>query len=189
MSFELSASLRRLKPGKGSGPITRRRDAELAFVEPDATAGQPLLLDTRVYIDALRDRLPDAVTGLLRVRQLNHSSVAVAELAYAFGRLDPAHPNTAAALKAIRRTIDRIPGRRLRAPSVTALVEAGILVGIIARARDLPRSERPSTFNDAILYLQALEQGCCLLSRNIGDLDDLQQCLPTGRLFLYRRTR
>jgi hypothetical protein len=187
LSFDISASLRRLKPQKKTGARGCRDDAELSFVDQACMAGPPVLIDTTVYIDALQDRLPDAVARLLRVRQLNHSAVAVAELTHLFGRLDPAHPKTADICRVVQTTIANIPAHRLRAPSVSAMAEAGILTGVHARLQRLPRQDMRALLNDAQMFLQAIEQGCHLLTRNIGDMDRLQQILPAGRMLFYRR--
>lgn len=187
MSFDLAASLRRLKPQKRTSAPVRRADADLPFVEAGAAAGPELLLDTSVYIDALQDRLPDAVKELLRVRQINHSSVAAAELAQLFGRLDPAHPETGTTLASVKAVLEAVPPHRLTGPSLQAAIEAGILTGVFARLRGLAKTDRQPLFNDAMLFLQALENGLCLLSRNIGDLDLIQQLVPTGRMLFYRQ--
>jgi len=187
LSFDIAVSLRRLKPQKQIAPLRRRPEAELSFVEHSASVGAPLLLDTTVYIDALQGQLPGVVAELLRVRQLNHSSVAIAELSHLFGRLDPAHPETAKVCEAVRHTIANIPPHRLQPPSVTATAEAGILTGLYGRLQGLERHDRQPLLNDAQLFLQALEQGCHLLTRNIVDLDYLQQLQPAGRVLFYRR--
>lgn len=171
MSLDLAATLRRLKPQKVRGPLARRSDDALPFVAEPVGAGPVLLLDTTVYIDTLQGRLPDEVGKLLTLRQLDHSSVALAELAHAFGRLDPAHPGTAGALRAIEAVIAAVPVHRLAAPSVQATVEAGIIAGTVARLRGLAKTDRQPLFNDAALFLQALEGGSTLLTRNIADLD------------------
>jgi hypothetical protein len=41
--------------------------------------------------------------------------------------------------------------------------------------------------NDAILYLQAVENGQMLLTRNIREFDWFDQLLPRNRLLFYRR--
>jgi hypothetical protein len=188
LSFDLAATLRRLKPQRRIGSLQRRADADLTFVEAPATAGLPLLLDTTVYIDMLQRRLPSEVKDLLGGRQINHSAVAVAELSHPLGRLDPAHPKTAGTVSAVRAAIAAIPDHRLRAPSVQAMIEAGILTGLIARLQGLPKTNRQPLLNDAMLFLQALEGACCLLSRNVSDLDLLQQLAPAGRVLFYRQT-
>ena len=187
LSFDLRASLRRLKPEKNVATLKRRDDAELPFVGGPVGVGAPLLLDTTVYIDTLQDRLPDAVAELIRLRQPEHSSLAVAELAHAYGRLEPSHAGTADVLRTIRSVIDAIPQHRLGEPSVRATIEAGILSGTLARARRLPKTQ-PGLLVDAILFLQAVESGCHLLSRKIGDMDLLLQIFPAGRVLLYRQT-
>lgn len=188
MSFDLAASLRRLKPEKKTDPLRRRGDDALPFVADGATVGPPLLLDTTVYIDTLQDRLPEEVADLLRLRRIDHSSFGVAELAFAFGRLDPSHAGTPDALRSLHEAIDAIPDHRLAAPSVQAVVEAGLLSGTVARLRRLRDDGRQPLFNDAVLLLQAYEQGGTLLSRNIADLDVLLQLFPEGRVLFYRRT-
>lgn len=189
MSFDVASTLRRLKPQKRTGSLNRRPDADLSFVDASLSAGAGLLLDTSVYIDVLQNRLPEEVTALLSVRQLNHSSIAVAELSYAFGRLDPLHADTAATLAEIQGVIEDIPDHRLTGPSVQAVAEAGIVTGAIARTRGLSKADRQPFFNDACLFLQALESGLHLLSRNIADMDLIQQIVPAGRILLYRQAR
>ncbi|KQT31882.1 hypothetical protein ASG29_08315 [Sphingomonas sp. Leaf412] len=189
MVFELAASLRRLKPEKRTPPLVRRPDDELTFADDAQAGGPPLLLDTTVYIDVLQNRAPQAVKDLLLVRQVNHSSIAVGELTHLFGRLDPSHHDTGDVLTAVRGVIEDIPRHRLFAPSVAAVAEAGIVTGVVARLRGLPKADRQPFMNDATLLLQALENGSTLLSRNIGDMDLIQQIVPAGRVLLYRQRR
>lgn len=145
-----------------------------------------MLLDTTVYIDALQKRLPDAVKALMASRAVEHSAIALGELAHALGRLDPNHPGTPATLGAVKGVIAAVPPYRLSMPSVQATIEAGILAGTLARLRGLPKAQQQPLFNDAALLLQALERGYILLSRNIADMDELSQLLPQTRLLLYR---
>jgi predicted nucleic acid-binding protein len=187
LSFDVAASLRRLKPQKRTASLSRRADADLTFVDSVPSAGPGLLLDTSVYIDALQKRLPAEVKALLSVRLIHHSSVAVAELSYPFGRLDPTHADTAEALAQIQSVIGDIPSHRLAGPSVESVVEAGIVTGVIARLRGLSKADRQPLFNDACLFLQALESGLHLLTRNIADMDFIQQLVPAGRILLYRQ--
>lgn len=65
------------------------------------------------------------------------------------------------------------------------IAEAGILAGTLARLRSLPPGQ--AMLNDAIIYLQGLEQGLTVLTRNIGDFDMLQQLVPGGRVLFYRQ--
>lgn len=186
MSFDLAATLRRLKPEKRIAPLARRDDHELPFAKNQLGAGPELLLDTSVYIDVLKGRAPPEVRQLLAIRQINHSSVALSELVHLFGRLDPAHPGTAGVLDQITGVIDDIPPHRLAAPSIQASAEAGIVTGTIARLVRLPRTDRQPLLNDAMMFLQALESGYALLSGNISDIDLIDQLVP-GRMLVYRQ--
>ena len=187
LSFDIAASRRRLKPDKRRTPLTRRPDEALEFVTP-LTRGVTLMLDTTVYIDALRGKRPDAVRQLMRVSKLQHSSIALAELTHAFGRLDPDHVNTPIATDGIAQLIAAIPERLLSVPSVRAFGEAGIVAGMVARLRGAAAADRPALLNDALLYVHAAEQGATLLTRNIADLDAIQQLAPAGRVLFYRQT-
>ena len=186
MSFDLGATLRRLKPEKRTGQLARRADSELPFVGEDAIAGPGVLLDTTVYVDLLQDRLPPEVERLIDSRVLNHSAVALAELVHLFGRLDPVHPSTARTLAPIRATIEQIPTHRLTAPSTQALAEAGIVSGMIARLAGVAKADRQLLLNDAMLFMQALESGFTLLSGNVADMDLIAQLVPEGRVLVYR---
>jgi predicted nucleic acid-binding protein len=41
--------------------------------------------------------------------------------------------------------------------------------------------------NDASLYLQAMERGWIVLTRNLRDFDYLDQLLPAGRVLFYEQ--
>jgi predicted nucleic acid-binding protein len=187
LAFDLEAVLRTLKPEKSVGQLNRRQDKALRFVSEDAT-DSPLLLDTTVYIDQLTDRLPDAVRGLLGRSVINHSSIAVIELCHPFGRLDPALSSTAANLDQIRATIAAITPNRLLLPSLKACVQASIIAGVMARRKALAKTDQQPFIHDATLYFQALETGSVLLTRNIKDIDLIQQLAPIGkgRVLFYR---
>lgn len=49
-----------------------------------------------------------------------------------------------------------------------------------------PGKER-KLLNDALIFLQAYENGQAVLSGNIRDFDFFNQLLPEGRIILYRR--
>ena len=188
MSFDLGASLRRLKPDKHTAPLKRRPDSKLQFVGEHTITGQGVLLDTSVYIDMLRNRAPPELDDLFRSQQVNHSAVALAELVHLFGRLDPLHRDTGRLLARIEGTIAKIPSHRLDAPSTRALAEAGIVTGTIARLTGIAKMDRQPLFNDATLFMQAQENGYTLLSGNVADMDLIGQLVPAGRVLLYRRT-
>jgi len=164
--------------------MARRGDANLPFVTEDTLTGRELLVDTCVYIDVLQGRTPQEVDRMLQTRIVNHSTIALAELTYPFGALDPAHPGTAGALKQLGRTIDDIPRHRLSAPSPRACAEAGMLAGLVTRLTG--ERNTVARLNDAMLFLQAAESGCALLTGNVSDFDWFDQLLPGASVLLYR---
>ena len=185
MSFDLARALRRIKPQRTAGTLRRRSLASLPLVEVAVSAGPELLLDTCVYIDALQGRTSQYVDDLLQARIVNHSTVCLAELTHLFGRLDPTHPGTKGVLREVRQTIEDMPDHRLSAPSAAAVGEAGMLAGLVARLSGSDPGGAPALLNDASLYLQALERGWIVLTRNLRDFDYLDQLLPAGRVLFY----
>jgi len=138
LSFDLSGSLRRLKPQRPTAALVRRADSALPVVTTLVGPRLELLLDTCVYIDVLQGRTPPAVDELLTQRILNHSTVALSELTHLFGRLEPAYPATRATLRELAGVIEDVPAQRLSAPGVRAFGEAGILAGLAARPAGRP---------------------------------------------------
>jgi hypothetical protein len=75
--------------------------------------------------------------------------------------------------------------------------QAGIVTGLIARLRGLSKADRQPLLNDAMLFLQALENGCCLLTRDIGGYgsDPADRAggagaiLPAGRVRAWPESR
>jgi predicted nucleic acid-binding protein len=185
LSFDLPRALRRLRPQRRVTSIERRERSQLTYVTLPASAGAELLIDSCVYIDVLQARAPEAVKALIGARIVNHSSVCLGELTHLFGRLDRAHRGTKAALNEIRRVVQDIPDHRLTTPSETAMGEAGMLAGLVSRLTGAPRAEAPALFNDACIYLHAIERGWTILTRNVRDFDLFNQLLPTGRVLLY----
>ena len=138
MSFDLARVLRRLKPAKISAPLVRRSPEDLPFVEFFLHPGPELLLDTTVYIDGLHGCSPQDVGALMSMRVCNHSSVCVAELTHAFGRLVPSHPDTANTLERIADTIGIMPSHRISEPTQSPRGTAGILAGLAFRLGGIP---------------------------------------------------
>jgi len=186
LSFDLARSMRKFKPERRTAALTRRPEKVLPFVSENMAGGAELLLDTCVYIDDLQNRTPPAVDNLLATRLSNHSGIALAELLHLFGRLDPRDTRTEAALGKIRAVISILPRHRLKRPSVNALGEAGILAGLVARLASVEQGREYALLNDATLYLQAVEQGQTLLTRNVREFDWFDQLVPSGRVLFYR---
>jgi predicted nucleic acid-binding protein len=187
LSFDLARALRRIKPQRTAHGIRRRTLANLPVVKAPVSAGAELVLDTCVYIDVLQGRTPPGVDELLDARVTNHSTVCLAEMTHLFGRLDPTHARTKVVLGELRRTIEDMPGHRISSPSEAAMGEAGMLAGVAARLLTIERAEQPVLLNDAALYLQALERGWTVLTRNVRDFEIFDQLLPASRVLFYRR--
>jgi hypothetical protein len=178
--------LRKFKPERRVVSLERRPEKELPFASEKTVGSAELLLDTCVYIDNLQGRLPGAVANLLTTRISNHSGVALSELAHLFGGLDPRDSRTEAVLAKIRAAISLIPPHRLTSPSINVLGDAGILAGLVARLAGIDPARRQALLNDAVLFLQAQEQGQTLLTRNIREFDLFDQLLPAHRVLFYR---
>ncbi|RWA70936.1 type II toxin-antitoxin system VapC family toxin [Mesorhizobium sp.] len=188
MGFDLSETLRALKPHKRQGTLARRADDDLPWSDDEPIIGGPLFLDTTVYLDVLQGRSPAGVDTLLTYRLCHHSAVSFSELTHAFGRLDPKHASTKAVLKTIQATIADIPEHRLHAPDTAIWGQAGILAGLLFRMSNLPKGEghERKFLTDALVFLQARQLGASVLTGNIRDFDFLSQLVPTGRVVLYR---
>lgn len=188
MGFDLSETLRSLKPHRRQGALARRADDDLPWVDDEQTIGGPLFLDTTVYLDVLQGRSPAEVDRLLTYRLCHHSAVCLSELTHAFGRLDPKHTLTKTVLKTIQGTLADIPEHRLHAPDTAIWGQAGILAGLLFRMSNLPKGEghERKFVNDALVFLQARQLGASVLTGNIRDFDFLSQLVPMGRIVLYR---
>lgn len=126
---------------------------------------------------------------LLRYRTVFHSAVCLAELTHAFGRLDPGHRATKAALKAITGTIKDIARHRLFAPDVDIWGKAGMLAGKALRLGGIPagREEARKLLNNNLIHLQAREVGAAILTRNVRDFELLEQLVPSGAVIVYKQ--
>ena len=91
-------------------------------------------------------------------------------------------------LARIAAVISGIPEHRLSAPSSSVFGEAGILAGIVARLSDIEAGREQALLNDAMLYLQAVENGQVIITRNIREFDFFDQLLPCNRVLFYSRT-
>lgn len=188
MGFDLSETLRFLKPQKHTRTLQRKADDDLPWVADEPAIGGPLFLDTSVYLDVLQGRSPVEVDRLLTHRLCHHSTVCLSELTHAFGRLDPKHTSTKAVLQTVAATIEDIPDHRLHAPDAAIWGQAGVLAGLLFRLSNLPKGEGHERrfINDALVFLQACQLGASVLTGNIRDFDFLTQIVSTGRIILYR---
>ncbi len=183
--FDVAGALRwaRFDPRRA---LSRRPDAALAFADEGEIAGQPILLDTCVYIDQMQGRSPILVERIVDARQVNHSTVAIRELMHTIGVLDPGDRRTAGVVKAIRSQIEAMPDHRLFAPDAEVLGRAALLAGILSRLQGYARDAKLKALHDCILFLQAQKLGFIVLTANTADFDLLLQILPAGRVLFYR---
>lgn len=188
LGFDLSETLRSLKPGKHVGTLERRPDEALSWAADEPPIGGPLFLDTSVYLDVLQGRSPLEVDTLLTYRLCHHSAVCLSELTHAFGRLNPNDPSTKPALETIAATVEDIPEHRLHAPDATIWGQAGVLAGLLFRMSNLPKREGHERrfVYDALIFLQARQLGASVLTGNVRDFDFLSQLMPSVRVILYR---
>lgn len=187
MSFDLAAALRALKPQKRRAQLKLRSRADLQWIEGVPPGGEPILLDTTVYIDVLQGCSPERLDFLLGIRICNHSAVCVAELTHLFGRLDPAKAGTKPALRKIEATVNDIPDHRLSAPDEEIWGVAGILAGTLFRLGGYKAGQEKECLNDALIYLHALKTGSSVVTRNVKDFDLLNQLVPLGKVIFYER--
>ena len=183
--FDVAAARRwaRLDPRK---TLARRPGAALPFASLDELAGQPLLLDTCVYIDQMQGRAPALVEQLIDTRQVNHSMVAIQELMHTIGVLDPDDPRTGAVVEAVTGQIQAMPEHRVFVPDAEVLGRAALLAGILSRLQGYARDARLKALQDCVLFLQAQKLGFAVLTANLAEFDLLLQLVPSGRVLFYR---
>jgi len=61
-----------------------------------------------------------------------------------------------------------------------------MMAGLLDRARHSRKSEGYELLNDAMIFLQALEQGQTVLTRNVKDFAQFLALAPSGRVLFYR---
>lgn len=189
MISDVAAVLRRHDPGKWRRTLAYRAKRDLPYdaskVPPDAA----LLLDTTVYIDHLKGDLPTSVVDLIATRAVHHGTPALSELAAAIGYLDPRDPRTAANVRPIMETLERIPAQMVTAPSDEGWIEASLVAAILIRIQGIPKADRRKYLNDAFLFMIAAETGAILITRNSREFDLLLQIKPGVSVLLYDRPR
>ena len=185
MSSDLDSILRRIKPEKRILSLKPRNASELPFLGPTQQLPAKLLYDTTVYIDILQGRFPRDGEIVLRTADTWHSTVTEAELCAPIGSLQPRHPGTARAVKQLVAVIERRPVHRTIAPDREIWLEAGILVGVLARLQQYTASDRHRLLNDALLFATARKHGLAVLTRNLRDFDLLQQLEPSCAVLFY----
>jgi predicted nucleic acid-binding protein len=188
LPFDPGDTLARHDPAAWTRTLAYRDRAELPFDAGAVDVAAPVMLDTTVYLDALRaPGLPAPVARLVARNVVLHCAIACAELAVSVGHLDPAHPSTAAYRAPLVETLSRMAPARIVAPSAGAWTEAAVIGGILARIQGYPRDSRRALLNDALMLLTALEAGATLISRNVRHMDLLLRFRPDALVLLYDR--
>jgi predicted nucleic acid-binding protein len=145
------------------------------------------MLDTTVYIDAQKAKLPIPLAARIAGSEILHSAVALGEIAANLGLLDPGHPGTAGVSKVMLETLGQADPLRTVAPSADAWLEASVITGVLARTQRLPRESRRKLLNNALIFLSAAEAGAVLVSGNSKDMDLLLQIKPEAPFLLYNQ--
>lgn len=135
----------------------------------------------------MQGRVPDVVADVIKIRPVNHSTVALQEMMHTVGVLDPRHPSTATAIRQIGATIKAILSHRTFAPDTDVLGRAALLSGMLCRLQGYGSDRRLRALQDCILFLQGQKLGFSILTANIADFDYLLQLVPAGRALFYRR--
>lgn len=185
-AFNIDAALRWFRFDRGQR-LKRRPDRELPFLTDPIGSGSDLLLDTCVYIDQFRGLLPSLASQLLEMRHVNHSTVAIQELMFGLGLLDPADRRTPGAARALRTTIQAMQPHRTFVPDPDISARAALMAGLLSRVQDYTGDARKRALMDATIFLQAQKLGLVVLTANIGDFDLMLQLIPSGRAAFYRR--
>jgi hypothetical protein len=149
-----------------------------------------LLLDTTVYIDGMkRAGLPADIQTLLANRVIRHSGICMGELGFGFGRLDPAHRDTARNQSAISDVLSQLAPASFVSLSPSGWARAGVLAGALARLQGFAQDRRCALFLDAALFVTAEEHGLTLVSGNFTDMDLLLQVGGKAKVLLYGMER
>jgi len=188
LSSDVQSIIARNDPGRWLRPLAHRPKAELPFDPLLVPAGASLLFDATVYIDQLKGQLPTSIINLMASRTILHGAPALAELAVTIGALDPLDRRTRAALIPVVETLTRINPTRIIAPSYEVWLEAAVIAGILARTQAIPRQDRRKFLNDTLLFLQAVDAGAVMVSRNSRDFDLLLQLKPQAAVVLYDKS-
>ena len=144
------------------------------------------MIDTCVYIDAARGKMPAEVTAFVATSQIHHCSVCLGELAFALGRLDPQDARSQEQAGFIADVIMHVPGHRVAEPDDEAFIEAGMAAGILARTQNYTHDGRRKLLSDALAFMTARKRGLVLLTANIVDFDLLSQLRSDAQVIYYR---
>ena len=169
-----------------SDGLHRRIDGELPFDAAGRDMAKPLLLDTNVYLDAQKGKLPIEVGKALVDSPILHSATVIGEMTFTLAMLDPTNLKTSANRDLVFRTLMDIPATRIVSPSARAIAIASLRAGYVSRVLSYPKESRRKLLNDAVIFETARENGATLISANVVDYDRLLQIDPEVSVVLYR---
>jgi predicted nucleic acid-binding protein len=168
--------------------LPRRSNADLTFLRDETQlAGRRLLLDACVYIDMLQAQLPVLVERLFTMRAVHHSALAMAEVSFPIGRLDPADPRTEGVKTAIEEILSAIRPDRIAPLDASTTMEGSIRAGVMARLLTYDKASQRKALTDATIATQAARNGLTVLTRNVADFDRLSQLDPRLDVLFYER--
>lgn len=162
--------------------IQYREAEDLPFIHAAYDFTAPIILDTGVYIQALKGKLCPLMTRLLSAnKSIYHSSVAISEVIVGAAALDPTHPDTPKHRAIMLSAIEDIPESRILTPSNDDWMLAAAIAGRVG----LQRKNFKEVLSDSLIYVQAAANGLTLVSANSNDFDLINQVFP-GNLLLFR---
>ena len=171
---------------RGNDGLHRRIDGDLPFDAGDRDMEKPLLLDTNVYLDAQKGKLPIELGKALIDSPILHSATVIGEMTFTLAMLDPTNLKTSANRDLVFRTLMDIPATRIVSPSARAIAIASLRAGYVSRVLSYPKESRRKLLNDAVIFETARENGATLISANVVDYDRLLQIDPEVSVVLYR---
>lgn len=183
--MDIHRILRRCRTALDQTALPLRDIADLDLFENAEVVGERVLLDTCVIIDQLQGRLPEEIEDRILARTIVHSPIVLGEISFLIGRLDPGHPDTAAAANRITSLLNEIPDHRIMPLIPEDMVRGNIFAGSMSRILGYPKEARRKAQSDAVLAAQASRLGCLLVTRNVADFDRLAQLEPRLRVAFY----
>ena len=172
----------------GTAPPLAYRPRSALPMDPSSVPGDAmLLLDTTVYIDSgKRQGLPPPIEALLANRVIRHSTLCIGELAFGYGRLDPAHGGTPRNRDGIARLLDMIDVAAVVDLSPSGWSKAGALAGALTRMQGFTLDRRRAMLIGAAIFVTAQEAGLTLVSGNLAGMDLLLQVGGPAGMVLYQ---
>ena len=166
--------------------IATRPDDDLTFFKDLPEKGDSIIFDTCVYIDHLQGRFPANIVDRISGRSVYHSSMALSELVFSFGHLDPNDPRTQKNINLVKNYLSLIPDQKLLTPLPETMMRGAILAGSITRILKQNEENRRKGLIDAMIATHVSQDNLRLITRNIVDFDRLSQLDKKLKVAFYR---